>query len=574
MKFGKYQIEKELGKGAMGVVYLAYDPVIERRVAIKTMNPQLFEDLEQRERFFREAKSAGNLQHPNIVIIYDMGIEGDSPYIVMEYVEGEDLSSLIKKKAISTENALKIMSQLCDALAYAHSKGIIHRDIKPANIRVLPDYSIKIMDFGIAKKTGSDLTQTGILLGTVSYMAPEQLKEGKVSPQSDQFSAGVVFYEMLTGKKCFEGDNITSVMYKIVSFSGRELDLKAIPSDIASILTRMLAPLPEKRFASCADVSNLIENILVPATVPVKRQKPTEKISTPPPLPTEQKTVITSKPKPVAKKKKTSVLGILIFLAIALTVATGGYLYFTQKRKSLITQKSIEKMRETPLAERNGKLTKEEADNLKSDNRGIVEGEKTGVLPKKSIETEIAKPQNKPFIPKKKRLPRKKPPLKTAKKTTAVASRKTERGTVGKAPEAVSEKEVFSYSKEVKKRERLMNFIEAQKEMFDNFKRKASRMSPATKVAESNRLFNAGMQALGNGSNRLAAVNFWKSIMLNPSRKEAYSFLCVALARMRAYDDIKKVLRHANQRGFSLSQLKENRLFANMYDRLAAQGLL
>ncbi|BBB32059.1 conserved hypothetical protein [Thermotomaculum hydrothermale] len=306
MKFGKYEIIKEIGKGAMGVVYLAFDPIIERQVAIKTMNPQLFQDLEQRERFFREAKSAGILQHPNIVTIYDMGMEGETPYIVMEYVEGEDLDSLIKAKKIDLETALKIMIQLCDALSYAHSKGIIHRDIKPSNIRVLPDKTVKIMDFGIAKKSGSDLTQTGVLLGTVSYMAPEQLKEGKVSPQSDMFSAGIVFYEMLSGDKCFQGDTITSVMYKIVSFNEHHIKLESVPENIENILKRMVAHMPENRFKSCAEISELLKEILIEPTVKVGEGTKTTVL--PPPIPQTIEETEPTRVKKVPEQKRKKVM--------------------------------------------------------------------------------------------------------------------------------------------------------------------------------------------------------------------------------------------------------------------------
>ena len=165
-KIGKYEVKGEIGRGAMGVVYLGYDPVIERQVAIKTMNAEAFEEEEQKERFLREARSAGALQHPNIVTIYEMGMEGDTPFIAMEYVEGADLSQFIREGKLKTlEQKINIVVQVCDALEFAHRKSIIHRDIKPANIRILPDGTVKIMDFGIAKKQDSDFTRTGLVVG-------------------------------------------------------------------------------------------------------------------------------------------------------------------------------------------------------------------------------------------------------------------------------------------------------------------------------------------------------------------------------------------------------------------------
>ncbi len=328
MKFGKYEVIKEIGKGAMGVVYLAFDPLIERQVAIKTMNPQLFQDKEQRERFFREAKSAGILQHPNIVTIYDMGMEGDTPYIVMEYVEGKDLDSLIKSKKLDLQTSLKIMEQLCDALHYAHSKGIIHRDIKPSNIRVLPDNTIKIMDFGIAKKRGSDLTQTGVLLGTISYMAPEQLKEGKVSPQSDQFSAGIVFYEMLSGDRCFKGDTITAIMYKIVSFNEQEINLASVPQNIVAVLKKMVANNPENRFSSCAEVRDLLKNIISEPTVQIGEK--TKGMVPPPPIP-QSKEYTSTVVKPPTLTKKKSFVGIVVFFIVVMLIL-GGVFYVAHKK--------------------------------------------------------------------------------------------------------------------------------------------------------------------------------------------------------------------------------------------------
>ena len=568
MKFGKYEIIKEIGKGAMGVVYLAFDPIIERQVAIKTMNPQLFQDKEQRERFFREAKSAGILQHPNIVTVYDMGMEGDTPYIVMEYVEGEDLDSLIKSKKLNLDTAIKIMVQLCDALSYAHSKGIIHRDIKPSNIRVLPDNTIKIMDFGIAKKSGSDLTQTGVLLGTVSYMAPEQLKEGKVSPQSDQFSAGIVFYEMLTGDKCFQGDTITSVMYKIVSFNEHEINLTSVPDNIVTILRKMVSHNPENRFGTCREVSNLLERAIT--TSSGKLSEGTKTVAVPPTVPSTPEHEPTRIKMSDKVQKKRSYIGIIMFFLVIVIIISGVFFVAHKKRKqklALVNKKNRKINNQSNSIEPSGKglvkdINQSESDGNQELKKQLIaekkEEQNQGISTKKEGFTlsesnkTLTKRKKKPFPERKpqKRLP--KPPIREPEK----------------------EKEVFSFSNNVKKKERHLNFSVSQKEALKKFMKEVEHLSYPEKIAKSNALFNAGMNALGNGANRFAAMSFYKSIILNPRRKEAYAFLCVALAKMRAFDDIKKVLKKAKENGISVYDLKQNKMFDTMYNRLKQKGLL
>ncbi len=568
MKFGKYEIIKEIGKGAMGVVYLAFDPIIERQVAIKTMNPQLFQDIEQRERFFREAKSAGILQHPNIVTIYDMGMEGDTPYIVMEYVEGEDLDSLIKSKKVDLDTALKIMVQLCDALSYAHSKGIIHRDIKPSNIRVLPDGTIKIMDFGIAKKSGSDLTQTGVLLGTVSYMAPEQLKEGKVSPQSDQFSAGIVFYEMLSGNKCFHGDTITAVMYKIVSFNEQEINLTSVPDNVVAILKKMVSHNPENRFATCGEVSDLLKTIISEPTV--KIGEGTKTVAVPPPIPPAQESEATKVKTHYPVKKKKSYIGIIIFFLVILLIIGGVFFVAHKKHKKRLTRLSDKnialnekeniKMPEkvSPAEETEQNEDKETEESEGQPDVVVQQEPKTGVNSEKEISHNSEK---KEVLREKQTKPNQR--KKTEKKPSRNAFSKP-----------AKEKEVFSYSNNVKKKEKHLNFTASQKEALKRFIKEAENMPYSERIARSNALFNAGMNALGNGANRFAAMSFYKSIILNPGRKEAYAFLCIALAKMRAFDDVKKVIKKARENGITLYDLRKNKMFDNMYNKLKQKGII
>jgi serine/threonine-protein kinase len=254
---GKYQIVEKIGVGGFGTVYKGRDPFIKRNVAIKTCQS---EEEEIKKRFFREAEFAGNLHHRNITTIYDFGVTDDgTPYIVQEFLTGDDLDKAIKKKEpLSLARKLQILIDVCDGLGYAHAAGIIHRDIKPSNIRILEDGTVKIMDFGIAKSmvSQSTLTQTGITLGTASYLAPEQIRGEDLDPRTDIFSLGVLAYEMLTGQKPFTGDHISTVLYKImneVPAPPSTLD-PALPRGLDAMVLKALEKDRTKRFASCAEL--------------------------------------------------------------------------------------------------------------------------------------------------------------------------------------------------------------------------------------------------------------------------------------------------------------------------------
>ncbi len=248
----------------MGVVYLGRDPVIGRLVALKTIRVAAEDDIEQREfneRFLREAQAAGTLSHPNIVTVHDIGEEDETSFIAMEYVEGKNLKQVIRgKERLSFDRIAEIIAQVADALDYAHRKGIVHRDVKPANIIITPDGAVKITDFGIAKIETSSLTETGQFLGTPNYMSPEQVTGEIVDGRSDLFSLGVVLYELLTGKKPFLGDNVTSISYKIVheDFPDLESVAPGIPSDFSPILARALAKDPAARYERGADFSRAL----------------------------------------------------------------------------------------------------------------------------------------------------------------------------------------------------------------------------------------------------------------------------------------------------------------------------
>ena len=217
---GRYKVLKELGRGAMGLVYLGKDPTIQRFVAIKTMRLDQIDSDDKlqdvKARFFREAESTGRLSHPNIVTIYDAGEENDLGYIAMELIEGTPLKQWARKPNLMPVNeVLLTVATVADALDYAHQQGVVHRDIKPANIMLTKDRVVKVMDFGIAKMASSSKTQTNIVLGTPTYMSPEQISGKKVDGRSDIFSLGVVLFELLTGQLPFTADNLSAVLFSI-----------------------------------------------------------------------------------------------------------------------------------------------------------------------------------------------------------------------------------------------------------------------------------------------------------------------------------------------------------------------
>jgi serine/threonine protein kinase len=224
-RIGKYEVECVIGEGSMGVVYRAIDPLINRRVAIKVMADAVAQDSGLRDRFLREAQAAGSLQHPNVVTIYDFGEVDDHLFIAMEYVEGDDLGDLLTKNVtIRAIDALDLIIGLLHGLAYAHKRGIIHRDIKPANIRVDTEGKARLMDFGVAHLASSELTSTGMLLGTPAYMAPEQITGAAVTAETDLFSVGAVLYELLAGQRPFIGDTLQSLMYSILNKTPEPLE--------------------------------------------------------------------------------------------------------------------------------------------------------------------------------------------------------------------------------------------------------------------------------------------------------------------------------------------------------------
>jgi eukaryotic-like serine/threonine-protein kinase len=253
---GKYEILEKIGTGGFGTVYKAYDPFIKRFVAIKTCTS---DEEEVRKRFFQEAEISGNLQHRNVVTVYDFGTQNELPYLIQEFLSGEDLDRKIKRKELipDAEKVLYLV-QIARGLEYAHSKGVIHRDIKPANIRILEDGTAKIMDFGIAKlaQRSSGLTQTGMTLGTAAYLAPEQIRGEKVDQRTDIFSFGVMAYEMLVGERPFQAEAISGVLYQILNAKPKPLQTSwaGCPPDLAQVVERCLEKDPARRYANCQEL--------------------------------------------------------------------------------------------------------------------------------------------------------------------------------------------------------------------------------------------------------------------------------------------------------------------------------
>jgi len=254
-RIGRYQVLERVGKGGMGVLYRGFDPVLDREVAIKLMLTDFNEDTEQmRPRFYREARAAAKLNHRNIVTIFEFAEESNVPYIVMEFLRGTPLGARINgQPPLSIDDKLNIIAQLCDGLAYAHEQGVVHRDVKPDNVFILEDGSVKLLDFGIAKLTSSNLTRQGDVLGSASYMSPEQVGgSDSVDGRADVFSTGVLLYELLTGHKPFEADAPTAVILKILKDDPTPIDtyVPGLPPQLIAALTKALAKKPEDRWPS------------------------------------------------------------------------------------------------------------------------------------------------------------------------------------------------------------------------------------------------------------------------------------------------------------------------------------
>ncbi|MEN8134428.1 MAG: serine/threonine-protein kinase [Thermodesulfobacteriota bacterium] len=266
-KLGTYTIQSILGQGAMGVVYKGFDPNIERTVAIKTIRKDALNTEEMQpllSRFKREAQAAGRLTHPGIVTVYEYGEEDDTAFMAMEYVRGRELKDFLdKNERFPLNTIISIINQLLDALIYSHAQGVVHRDIKPGNIILLSNGQIKVMDFGIARIESSTLTQFGDVIGTPSYMSPEQFSGQQVDKRSDLFSTGVILYHLLTGEKPFPGNSMTTIMHRVIHTDAplvSDLNLQA-PSFFDEILLKALAKKPDQRFQTAEEFKAALTNV-------------------------------------------------------------------------------------------------------------------------------------------------------------------------------------------------------------------------------------------------------------------------------------------------------------------------
>jgi serine/threonine-protein kinase len=269
-RFGKFEIRDLLGEGGFGRVFRAYDPDLKREVAIKTCR---LADLTIRRRFLREAEIAAGLRHPNIVVVHELGEEGGEPFMVQEYLPGEDIESLIARQVpVPVQRKVRWLRAIADALAFAHEHGVIHRDVKPQNVRVLPDDSIRVLDFGIAKRSidraSTALTQTGFSIGTLGYIAPEQLMGAAYDHRADIFSFGALAYRLMTYAEPFDGDTAATVFYKIANVHPvwpAHIAGECAPELLACI-DQCLAKRPEDRYQSCRAVIHVLDNVLAGST--------------------------------------------------------------------------------------------------------------------------------------------------------------------------------------------------------------------------------------------------------------------------------------------------------------------
>lgn len=287
-KLGKYEIRRELGRGAMGIVYEGYDPLIGRAVAIKTIQKSRVSPAEASAilgRFRREAQAAGRLAHPSIVSIFEYGEEGDIAFIVMELLAGVELKEYFdNENHFQIKDSANIMFQLLDALEYSHSRGVVHRDLKPSNILITDEEKIKIADFGIAKIDSADITQIGNVMGTPSYMSPEQFKGETVDRRSDIYSAGVILYQLLTSTLPFSGSNMKMIMHKVINQepdNPSELVVSGITKAMDEVVRKAMAKKPEARFQTAAEFKKALKRAMAPPTTTASKPDTVEHTEVP-----------------------------------------------------------------------------------------------------------------------------------------------------------------------------------------------------------------------------------------------------------------------------------------------------
>ena len=263
-RIGRYELTSKLGRGGMGVVYRGFDTLLQRTVAVKLIGAQIHDQPGMRERFFREARAAAQLSHKNIITVHDLGEENDQPFLAMEFLEGEDLQQRLNAPAKPSLTAkIDIAIQICEGLEYAHSRGVVHRDIKPANVFITNAGVVKILDFGHARLGASQLTNTGMVMGTINYMAPEQVRGEKADHRADIFSTGVLLYEMFSGRKAFEGESFAATLMKILQEAPTPLDQldPNVPGELTEIVDRALAKRLDQRYQNMSELRADLESV-------------------------------------------------------------------------------------------------------------------------------------------------------------------------------------------------------------------------------------------------------------------------------------------------------------------------
>ena len=260
-RIGKYRVVGKIGKGAMGEVYKAHDPLLNRYVALKTIAPALAADPDFKRRFQREAQAAAQLNHPNIITVYDFGEEQGFTYMAMELLEGVDLREAIRARALGhLGRKLEVMEQITEGVAFAHGRGVVHRDLKPGNIHLQPSGHVKVLDFGLARLATSDMTKSGTVMGTPHYMSPEQVRGQKADARSDVFSLGAVFYELLCHHRPFEADSVHSVLFQILEQEPEPMRKwePEVPTALVVLVERALNKDPARRFADAAEMTRAL----------------------------------------------------------------------------------------------------------------------------------------------------------------------------------------------------------------------------------------------------------------------------------------------------------------------------
>ena len=349
-KLGKYEIRRELGRGAMGIVYEGWDPLIARRVALKTIRKDQLEqeDVDHLlERFRREAQVAGRLNHPNVVAVYEYGEGSDGvAFIAMEFVEGRDLKDYFDSQIdFPLAEVVRIMGELLDALAHAHAHGIVHRDVKPANIFLVKDKNVKFCDFGIARIESSNLTQVGSVLGSPAYMSPEQFLGQRVDSRSDLFSAGVILYQFLTGEKPFMGQ-LTTIMHKVLKeepIAPSELNFQ-VPPVFDAVVRKAMAKRPDDRFQSAEEFAEALRKALAeaPAATAAGAAQPAGNVNAEATMRISRDAAGTPKKVTQAAVSRSAgtnngssggIPGWLVVIVVALLIAAGAAFYLYKARK-------------------------------------------------------------------------------------------------------------------------------------------------------------------------------------------------------------------------------------------------